>query len=126
MTESTTFCFALCSTDLIRGIARITNDPINLFAILTKYYKFANIFSKIKAGTLASYCLYNLQIKLENGEKPLVGTIYSLLTTKQEILKKFISKNLNTRFIYSTTSPYKVFILFVKKKDSFLYLCVDF
>ena len=69
MTESTTFCFAFCPTDLTRGIARITNNLVNLFAIPTKYYKFVNIFSKIKAGTLASY---NLQIKLENREKPLV------------------------------------------------------
>ena len=69
MIESTTFCFAFCPTDLTRGRARITNNPVNLFAIPIKYYKFVNIFSKIKAGALASY---NLQIKLENREKQLV------------------------------------------------------
>jgi len=126
MTESTTFCFALCSTDLTREIARITNDPVDLSTVPAKYHKFADIFSNIKARTLASYCLYNLQIKLENGEKPLVRTIYSLSTTEQKTLKEFVSKNLNTRFICSTTSPYRVPILFVKKKDSSLYPCVNF
>ena len=74
------------------------NDPVNLSAILTEYYKFA-IFSKTKSEAMISHCSYDPQIKLKDGEKLPVRTTYLLLTTKQEALKEFISKNLNTRFI---------------------------
>ena len=53
MSESTTFCLVLCPTDFTERTARIMNNLINLSAIPTKYYKFANVFSKIKAKTLA-------------------------------------------------------------------------
>ena len=86
-------------TDLTGKVARIMNEPVNLFTIPTKYYKFADIFSKAKRETLELHRLYNLQIKLEDGEKLPIGIIHLLSTTKQEAFKKFISKNLNTGFI---------------------------
>ena len=52
---------------------------------------------------LTLYYLYDLQIRLKNKEKPSIRIIYLFFTTKQEVLKNFISKNLNTRLIYSIT-----------------------
>ena len=75
------------------------NEPVNLSTVPTKYYKFADILNKAKAEILALYCLYNLQIKLEDREKLPIRTIYLLLTTKKEAFKEFISENLKTRFI---------------------------
>ena len=54
-------------TDLTRKATRITNEPVNLSTVLTKYHEFADILSKTKAETLVPHHLYNLQIKLENG-----------------------------------------------------------
>ena len=56
------------------------NEPVNLFTVPTKYYKFANIFSKEEP--LELHYLYNLQIKSKDGEKLPVGIIYLLPTTK--------------------------------------------
>ena len=97
----------------------LSNDP-------SKYYKFANIFSKTRAEVLAPYHSYDLQINLEEGAQPLVGPIYSLSASEQEALKEFIEKNLNTGFIQPTSSLHSVPVLFVKKKDGSLHLCVDF
>jgi len=125
MSGSTIFYLILYSTDLARRLARITNNLVDLFTILTEYYKFTNIFSKVKVETLASYYPYNLQIKLENRKRLPIRTIYLLSVTEQEALKEFISENLNTRFIYPTFSPYRVLVFFIKK-DSSLCLNVDF
>lgn len=95
----TTSCLILCSTDLTRRAVRIMNKLVDLSIVSTKYHKFANIFIKAKAETLASYHLYNLQIKLEDGENLPIRVICLLSTTKQEALKEFINKNLNIRFI---------------------------
>ena len=56
----------------------------------------------------------------------MILTIYSLSTSKQEALKEFIEENLNMGFIQPTSSLHSVLVLFVKKKDSSLCLCVDF
>jgi len=45
---------------------------------------------------------------------------------EQKALKEFIDKNLTNGFIHSTSSPHEALVLFVKKKDGSLWLCVDF
>jgi len=45
---------------------------------------------------------------------------------KQETLKEFIDENLTNGFIRSMLSPHGALVLFVKKKDGSLRLCVDF
>lgn len=57
MPKSTTFCLTLYFTDLTRRTARIINEPVDLFTVTTKYYKF---FNKAKAKTLTLHHLYNL------------------------------------------------------------------
>jgi len=118
----TTFYLVLHSTNLTRRVARIISDLVNLSAVPPKYHKFADIFDKVKAETLTLYCLYNLHIKLENREKASIRTIYLLSTAEKEVSKKFICKNLNTRFIHPISFSDRASILFVKKKDSSLYL----
>ena len=81
---------------------------------------------KAKAEILAFYYSYNLQIKLENREKPPIRTIYLFLIAEQEVLKKFIQKNLNIGFIQLTSFSYKTLVLFIKKKNSSLYLYINF
>jgi len=49
-----------------------------------------------------------------------------LFKFEQETLKEFIDENLTNGFICSTLSPHRVPVLFVKKKDGSLQLCVDF
>jgi len=78
--------------------AKLAEVP-DLSNVSCKYYKFTDIFSKIKAKVLTPYYPYNLQINLREGAQSLVGLIYSLSASKQEAFKKFIEKNLNTSFI---------------------------
>jgi len=45
---------------------------------------------------------------------------------EQETLKEFIDENLTNGFIRSTSLPHGALVLFIKKKDGSLRLCVDF
>jgi len=99
---------------------------IDLFSILEEYHKYANVFSKSKAKTLTLHHAYDLWIDLKKDSHPLVGTIYSLSKFEQKALKEFIDENLTNRFIHLMSSPHGVPVLFVKKKDGSLRLCVDF
>ena len=120
--------FKLCclhSLDIQANSAKLAETP-DLSNVSSEYHEFANVFSKTKAKTLPSHHPYDLKINLEEGAQPPVGPIYSLSASEQEALKKFIEENLNMGFIRPTSSPYGTPVLFVKKKDGSLRLCVDF
>ena len=102
------------------------SEKIDLSSIPEEYHEYADVFSKSKAETLTPHRPYNLRINLEKDSHPPVGTIYSLSKFEQETLKEFINENLTNRFIHSTLSPHRALVLFIKKKDGSLRLCVDF
>ena len=119
------FKLYLCSSNIQANSAKLAETP-DLSNVPSKYYKFANIFSKTKAETLPPYHSYDLKINLEEGAQPLVSPIYSLLASEQEALKEFIEKNLNTGFIRPTSFLHGIPVLFVKKKDGLLHLYINF
>jgi len=119
--------FELClrSSDIQANSTKLAETP-DLSNVLSEYHKFADVFSKTKAEVLSPHCPYDLKINLKEGAQPLVGPIYSLSALEQEALKEFIEENLNTCFIQPTSSPHGALVLFVKKKDGSLHLCVSF
>jgi len=124
LSGSKTFSLQFRST--IQAKSTTISEKIDLSAIPEEYHKYANVFSKSKAETLAPHCPYDLQIDLEKDSHPPVGTIYSLSKFEQEALKEFIDENLTNGFTRSTSSLHRAPVLFVKKKDGSLQLCVDF
>jgi len=119
------FKICLRSSDIQANSTKLTEIP-DLSNVPSKYHEFADIFSKTKAEALPPHRPYDLKINLEEGAQPPVGPIYSLSASKQEALKEFIEENLNTGFIQPTSSLHSTPVLFVKKKDGSLHLCVDF
>jgi len=119
------FKLCLCFSDIQANSTKLA-ETSDLFNVPSKYHEFTDVFSKTKAKTLSPHRSYDLKINLEEGAQPLVGPIYSLSASEQEALKEFIEENLNTGFIRLTSSLYGILVLFVKKKDGSLCLCVDF
>jgi len=111
--------------DIQANSAKLT-ETSDLSNVPSEYHKFADVFSKTKAEVLPPHCPYDLKINLEESAQPPVGPIYSLSASEQEALKEFIEENLNMGFIPPTSSPHSAPVLFVKKKDGSLCLCVDF
>jgi len=75
--------FELClhSSDIQANSTKLA-EALDLSNVLSKYYKFADVFSKTKAETLPPHCSYDLKINLEEGAQPSVGPIYSLSASK--------------------------------------------
>jgi len=119
------FELCLCSLDIQANSAKLA-ETSDLSNVPSEYHKFANVFSKTKAEVLPPHRPYDLKINLEEGAQPLVGPIYSLSASEQEALKEFIEENLTTGFIRPTSSPHGALVLFIKKKDGSLCLCVNF
>ena len=65
-------------------------------------------------------------IKLEEGKQPPFGPIYSLGFVELETLKTYIKTNLGNSFICLSKFPTGVSILFDRKPDQSLRLCIDY
>jgi hypothetical protein len=63
---------------------------------------------------------------LEDGKQPSFGPIYGLSSVEIEALRKYLDENLAKGFIQHSKSPAGAPILFVKKKDGSLRMCVDY
>src|ERR1700726_702205 len=113
------------------NIAQISSlvEPKNssLSAIPEDYHEFAKVFSKEEADKLPEHRPYDHTIKLQPGtEPPWNSRIYPLSPDELKVLRKYIDDNLRKGFIRASQSPSAAPILFVKKVDGELRLCIDY
>src|SRR5258708_29134738 len=118
-----TSTFVISMTNLNPSQATATKI---LDSILAKYHEFRDVFSGEKAGTLALHRPYDLQINVEEGMKPIHGPIYSLSPPELAALWEFLEEHTRNGFICPSKSPWGSPVLFIKKKDGSLCLCVNF
>jgi Reverse transcriptase (RNA-dependent DNA polymerase) len=86
--------------------------------VLEAYHKFADVFS--------THRHYDIKINLEEGASPPIGPIYSLSTSELKAPRDFIDEHLNIGYIRASRSSHGAPVLFVRKKDGSLRLCVNF
>jgi len=91
-----------------------------------RYKYYVDVFSQDRAETLAPHWPIDHTINLEPGFNIPYGRIYNLSEVELKTLKAYIETNLANGFIQRSSSPAAAPILFVKKKDSGLRLCVDY
>jgi transposase InsO family protein len=91
-----------------------------------KYLDYADVFSKKSADILPQHRPYDHAIDLEPGSHPPFGPLYSLSEVELKALREWLEENLGKGFIRVSTSPAGAPILFIKKKDGSLRLCVDY
>ncbi|MBW0511528.1 hypothetical protein O181_051243 [Austropuccinia psidii MF-1] len=89
------------------------------------YHQYLDVFSKVKAEKLPPHRACNHHIKLK-GSLPPVGVIYSSSNQESDTLRAYISENEEKGFIQPTSSSTGATVLFVKKKDGGLHLCVEY
>src|SRR6266436_1458195 len=113
-------------TSKLHSVCTSTLALDSMGGIPVEYHEFHEVFSGTKADTLPPHRPYNLQISLEEGAKPFHGPIYSLSPPELTALREFLEEHTWNGFIRPTKSPWGAPVLFVKKKDRSLRLCVDF
>jgi hypothetical protein len=93
-----------------------------------EYQKFTDtVFSKTEADKLPPHRPYDHRIPLEpNQTPPFANRIYPLSPKELEALRTYLSENLEKGFIRPSHSPCSAPILFVRKADGTLRLCVDY
>ena len=88
---------------------------------------YSDVFSAENAAELPENTGMNEHvIELEESKQPPFGPIYSLGPVELETLKTYIETNLANGFIRPSKSPAGAPILFDRKPDGSLRLCVDY
>ncbi|SPC61346.1 uncharacterized protein UHOD_11575 [Ustilago sp. UG-2017b] len=91
-----------------------------------EYHQYLDVFSRVRADKLPPHRTYNHHIPLEEGKSSPFGPIYSLSEHELKTLWGYLEENLAKGFVSPSDSPAASPILFVKKKDGSLRLCVDY
>jgi transposase InsO family protein len=89
------------------------------------YSEYSEVFSREAADQLPRHGPQDHAIELRGGE-PTFGPLYNLSAVELQVLREYIDDNLQKGFIRPSTSPAGAPILFVRKKDGSLRLCVDY
>ena len=84
------------------------------------------MFDKRYSKLLPKHQPYDLAIQMEEGSVPPLGPIYSLSALKLQTLREFIKDNIKIGSIQPSQSLGRALVLFVKKKNSNLRLCIDY
>ncbi len=101
------------------------SDKINN-EISFQYFAFQNIFSEIKTHKLFKHDFHDHVIEILSNRDSFFDSIYNLSATELKILKNYIDKYMKKNFITEFMSFAKILILFVKKTNDKLRLCVNY
>ncbi|KAI0993735.1 hypothetical protein K3495_g14450, partial [Podosphaera aphanis] len=92
----------------------------------TQYHKYGDMMDELLANSMPPRRLYDHKIPLKEGKDPPFGPMYGMSREELVVLKNYIQENLEKGFIRASTSPAGAPVLFVKKADGTLRLCVDY
>ena len=111
------------------GAVITSNDVIekpSSTVLLEKYSDFSDVFDKVCADKLLRHSEHDLAIKTEEGKQPPFGPTYNHSQLELEVLRKYINKMLEKEFIIPSKLLTGASVLFTKKKDGGLCLCIDY
>jgi len=94
--------------------------------IPVEYHEFLPLFSEGLAKNIPPHWPYDHKIPLQEGFTPPFGPLYLMSRTESQTLTEWLEENLSKGFIRASSSPAASPILFVKKTDGSLRLCVDY
>ena len=115
---------ALAAGDSISVNAIHSNPPTSVPA---EYADFADVFEEKNSQVLPPHRPgVDHEIPLISGAKPVYGPIYNLSETELQALKEYIDYKVSIGHIRPSKSPFGSPVLFVKKPDGSLRLCVDY
>lgn len=90
-----------------------------------QYQEYARVFSEKEASTLPSDRAVH-EIQLLNRKSPLYSPLFTMSQLELEALRKYLDEMLKKGWIRESSGPAAALVLFVKKPDRGLHLCIDY
>ena len=97
-----------------------------LIKLLSEYYEFASLFFWEKSDKLPSHHSYNHIIPLISDKKLSKESLYNISYNELQMLQKYLKDYLSKGFICVSSSSAASSVIFVKKPEDELCLCVNY
>jgi hypothetical protein len=107
-------------------VAQNGAERVETTSLPPEYSDFANVASEDNSKELAAHSRNNLAINVAEGKVPPYQPLYGLSEAELVVLRKYLAEFMQRGWIRRSKSPAGAPILFAKKKDSSLRLCVDY
>ena len=102
-------------------------EAVNVLAKLPReYHEFATLFSWEESNKLPSHRSYDHIIPLLSDKEPSKGPLYNMSRDELLVLQKYLKEHLSKGFIRVSSSSAASPVIFVKKPEGGLCLCVDY
>ena len=123
--ENTFICFSNEKTEQQLNYLKLKNQ---FEQVLSKSYQdYNDVFDEIEANELSFHRnKLNHVIEFNTEKSSSCDSLYNLLKHELSVLKKYIDKNLKNEFISKSKSSAEASMLFIKKTDESLKLCVNY
>ncbi|KAH0604570.1 uncharacterized protein H6S33_006947 [Morchella sextelata] len=92
----------------------------------TAYHQYLHLFQESEAQALPIHRYIDHEIPLQEGKQPPFGPLYGMSSEELKTLREYLDDQLTRGYIRSSSSPAGAPVLFIKKKDGSLRLCVDY
>jgi len=112
-----------CSVGLVGQLDPIAADKPS---VPIHYIHYIDLGSEENATAIPDHGPQDLSITITEGEQPPFKPLYNLSATELQVLRKYLTEYLSRGWIRRSKSPAGAPILFAKKKDGSLRLCVDY
>ena len=112
--------------DIPLNLSSVSEAPPLTSLVPPSLHDYLDIFSKESADELPHHAPYDHAITLQPGISPPFGPIYLLSEVELRALKEYLQEHLNKGFIRAFISSAGAPIIFVRKSDGSLHLCVDY
>ena len=108
-------------------LAAAAVSPLNIEDKLPHWLQHKKaVFSKSESRLLPPHSEIDHKIVLVEGSQPPFGRLYGMTKEELSTLREWIQENLSKGFIRPSSSPAASPVLFVKKSDGKLRLCMDY
>jgi len=92
-----------------------------------QYREFLTLFNQVLADRLPPHRPgIDHEVRLKDGETPMWGPLYSMSRAELVVLKEWLEENMSKGFIRQSSSPFAAPVLFAKKPEGGLRLCIDY
>ena len=107
--------------------ALASQEAVNILVkLLREYHKFVTLFFQEKFNKLPSHHLYDHIIPLLSEKKSLKNSLYDTSWDELLVLQKYLKEYLFKGFIQVSSFSVTFSIIFIKKSERGLHLCVDY
>ncbi|KAE8269715.1 hypothetical protein A4X09_0g2624 [Tilletia walkeri] len=113
-------------SDLAKACSSGPSHDIDLSKDPSQLHDLSPGFSKSSAEQLPPHIPYDITLPLKSDSTPPRGPLYTLSPKELKTLREWLDEQVKLSFIRHSSSPALSPILFVKKRDESLRLCVDY